>query len=70
MVFLKDESIKEYLRKTTVGMLICIRYHSRFFVEVGHETTYTVIGNRQFFTKTRHQQTYQNCKGSLKSQYI
>ena len=28
------------------------RYHSRFFVQVGHETTYAAIGNKHFFTKT------------------
>ena len=27
-----------------------IRYHSRFFVLVGHETTYEAIGNYHFFT--------------------
>ena len=27
-----------------------IRYHSRFFVRVGHETTYAAIGNHHFFT--------------------
>ena len=36
------------------------RYHSRFFVLVGHETTYANIGNRHFFTETCHRQTYQN----------
>ena len=36
------------------------RYHSRFFVQVGHETTYAAIGNHHFFTKTCHCQIYQN----------
>ena len=27
-----------------------IRYHSRFFVQVGHKTTYAAIGNHCFFT--------------------
>ena len=39
------------------------RYHSRFFVQVGHETTYADIGNHHFFTKPCHHQTYQNYKG-------
>ena len=39
---------------------ISTRYHSRFFVQVGHETTYAAIGNHHFFTKTCHRQTYQN----------
>ena len=37
-----------------------LRYHSRFFVQVGHETTYAAIGNHHFFTKTCHRQPYQN----------
>ena len=28
-----------------------IRYHSRFFVQVGHETKYASNGNKHFFTK-------------------
>ena len=36
------------------------RYHSRFFVRVGHETTYAAIGNHNFFTIPCHCQTYQN----------
>ena len=27
-----------------------VRYHSRFFVRVGHETAYADIGNHHFFT--------------------
>ena len=30
---------------------ISIRYLSRFFVRVGHETMYASIGNKHFFTK-------------------
>ena len=37
-----------------------IRYHSRFFVQVGHETAYTAIGSHHFFTIICHHQTYQN----------
>ena len=36
------------------------KYHSRFFVQVGHETTYAAIGNHHFFIKTCHRQTHQN----------
>ena len=36
------------------------RYHLRFFVQVGHKTTYAAIENHNFFTKTCHRQTYQN----------
>ena len=36
------------------------RYHSRFFVQLWHETTYASSGNKYFFTKSCHRQTYQN----------
>ena len=39
--------------------LMYIRYHSRFFVQLGHETTYAPSGNKHFFTKSCHRQTYQ-----------
>ena len=29
-------------------------------MQVGHETTYASIGNKHFFTKSCHRQTYQN----------
>ena len=40
-----------------------IRYHSRFFVRVGHETMYASSGYKHFFTKSCHRQTYQNYYG-------
>ena len=39
-----------------------IRYLSRFFDCWAHETTYAYIGNKHFFTKSCHCQTYQNSK--------
>ena len=39
-----------------------IRYLSRFFDRWAHETTYAYIGNKHFFTKACHHQTYQNSK--------
>merc|ERR1719319_1234151 len=36
------------------------RYHSRFFVQVGHESTYASCGNHYFFTISCYIQTYQN----------
>ena len=39
------------------------RNHSRFFVRVGHETTYASNGNHHFFTVSFHYQTYQNYLG-------
>ena len=36
------------------------RVRPRFFDQVGHETMYASSGNRHFFTKLCHRQTYQN----------
>ena len=36
------------------------RVRPRFFDQVGHETMYASSGNKYFFTKSRHCQTYQN----------
>ena len=36
------------------------RYRQRFFVQVGHETTYASSEDKHFFTKQCHRQTYQN----------
>ena len=36
------------------------RVLSRFFISVGHETTYASSGNKHFFTKWCHLQSYQN----------
>jgi hypothetical protein len=44
-----------------------IRYHWRFFVQVGHETTYAAIGNHHFFTKPCHRQTYEIIKDLCKA---
>ena len=37
---------------------------SRFFDQIGHQTTNTSIGNKYFFTKKCHPQTYQNYEQS------
>ena len=39
-----------------------IRYLLRFFDRWAHETMYAYIGNKHFFTKSCHHQTYQNSK--------
>ena len=39
-----------------------IRYLSRFFDRWAHVTMYAYIGNKHFFTKSCHHQTYQNSK--------
>ena len=41
---------------------IYLRYLSNFFDRWAHETTYAYIGNKHFFTKSCHRQTYQNSK--------
>ena len=37
-----------------------IRVRPRFFDQVGHETMDASSGNKHFFTKSCHRQTYQN----------
>ena len=39
---------------------VWFRYHTRFFVRVGHEITYEDIGNHNFFTIPCRRQNYQN----------
>ena len=36
------------------------RVRPRFFDQVAHETMYATSGNKNFFTKSCHRQTYQN----------
>ena len=36
------------------------RVCQRFFDQVGHENMYASSGNKHFFTKSWHRQTYQN----------
>ena len=40
------------------------RYRPIFFDRVGHETMYAPSGNKHFFTKFCHHQTYQNYEQS------
>ena len=54
--FISGENIE-----VTDGLDFEVRYHSRFFVQVGHKTMYAAIQkNYHFFTKTCHHQKYQN----------
>ena len=41
------------------------RVRPRFFDQVGHEIMYASSGNKHFFTKSCHCQTYQNYEQSL-----
>ena len=56
--FIENSSPK--IGRAFIFATISIRYHSRFFVQVGHKTMYAAIENYHFFTKTCHRQTYQN----------
>ena len=40
------------------------RVRPRFFDQVGHKTMYASSGNKHFFTKSCHRQTYQNYEQS------
>ena len=40
------------------------RVRPRFFDQVGYETMYASSGNKHFFTKSCHSQTYQNYEQS------
>ena len=40
------------------------RVRPRFFDQIGHETMYASSGNKHFFTKSFHSQTYQNYEQS------
>ena len=41
-----------------------IRVRPRFFDQVRHETMYASSGNKHFFIKSCHRQTYQNYEQS------
>ena len=47
-----------------VSLELKIRVLSQFFVRVGHETMYAYSGNKHFFNKSCHRQTYQNYEQS------
>ena len=50
--------LKVNVTKNTLAALIRVR--PRFFDQVGHQTTNASFGNKYFFTKYCHRQTYQN----------
>ena len=52
----------EVMTKYLLMKCLIIGYLSRFFDCWAHETTYAYIGNKHFFTKSCHPQTYQNSK--------
>ena len=48
-----------------IYLYICIRVRPRCFDQVGHETMYASSGNKHFFIKSCHRQTYQNYEQQL-----
>ena len=68
MIYFDSNSL---CRLVTKGQLIseCLfdvnsRVRPRFFDQVGHESMYASSGNKHFFTKSCHRQTYQNYEQS------
>ena len=43
---------------------VTIKVRPRFFYQVGHQNMYVSSGNKHFFTKSCHRQTYQNYEQS------
>ena len=56
----ETNSERAFLKFLQLSRYISHRYHSRFFVRVGHETTYAAIGKHNFFTLPCHCQTYKD----------
>ena len=54
------QNVGIWIPETVLDEDIKVRYHSRFFVQAGHETTNASSGNKPFFTPSFHCQTYQN----------
>ena len=51
---------KDISKETFLETRLLIRVRPRFFDQVGPETEYASSGNKHFFTKSCHHQTYQN----------
>ena len=58
----KNTTVKYHL-SAVLGTVIS-RVCPRFFDQDGHETMYAFSGNKHFFTKSSHHQTYQNYEQS------
>ena len=56
--------IRRYVPRYICTIRLWNRYGLRFFVRVEHETTYAFSGNKHFFAKQCHRQTYQNYEQS------
>ena len=60
----RDTIDMNYLRSLFCFSDLESRVRPRFFDQVGHETMYASSGNKHFFTKSCHCQTYQNYEQS------
>ena len=47
-----------------------IRVRPRFFDQVGHETMYASSGNKHYFTKSFHRQTYEQPPWTSQNSYF
>ena len=56
--------LKETCNQSNCINELCLRVRPRFFDQVGHETMDASSGNKHFFTKSCHRQTYQNYEQS------
>ena len=50
--------------KSDIWVSMWTRVCPRFFYQVGHETMHASSGNKHFFTRSCHRQTYQNYEQS------
>jgi len=57
-LFFKDVCYILYILRVKIDLSTRVR--PRFFDQVGYETMHASCGNRHFFTKSCHCQTYQN----------
>ena len=53
-----------FLGKPRLHALLLTRVRPRFFDQVGHEIMYAYSGNKHFFTKFYHRQTYKSYEQS------
>ena len=61
---MKNKKIKNLSIENPGTRDMFLRVRPRFFEQVGHETMYASSGNKHFFTKSCHRQTYQNYEQS------
>ena len=56
----KEMQLNPFMVSLKIRQKVWNRVHPRFFDQVGHETNYASSGNKHFFNKSCHRQTYQN----------